>query len=257
MSRQKQTKSYLIGINTIDAVLKRDPSRILQLFLRDNSGSNNNRLKNIEAQAKQFDIVISRQNKNFFEKHFSGNHQGVAAQVKTIKPLGDKDFKQWVNQLPECSLLLILDQIQDPHNLGAILRTADAAGVDGVIVSNKNTASINETVSKIASGAAESVTLFRVGNLSRAIEQLKGRGVWIVGTTDHATQTLYEQSLLIDRSLALIMGAERKGMRRITEESCDFLVKLPMEGLVTSLNVSVATGICLYEIKRQRSLGVV
>lgn len=250
MSKAKRNQSYLIGVNPIDATLQRDPSRVLQLFLR-NDGPNNERLNAIENQAKVHGIAISYQNKTFFESHFSGNHQGVAAQVKPAKSLGDKDFKQWLTKLPECPLLLILDQIQDPHNLGAILRTADAVGVDAVIVNDKNAAPINETVSKTASGAAESVLLFRVGNLARAIEQLKEQGVWVAGTTDHATQTIYQQNL--DGPLALVMGSEGSGMRRLTEENCDYLVKLPMEGLVSSLNVSVATGVCLYEIKRQRS----
>jgi len=249
MNKTKRNHSYLIGVNPIEATLQRDPSRILQLFLRD-GGPNNERLKAIEKQASVFGIAISYQNKTFFENHFSGNHQGVAAQVKPVKSLGDQDFKQWLKKLPECPLLLILDQIQDPHNLGAILRTADAVGVDAVIVNDKNAAPINETVSKIASGAAESVLLFRVGNLARTIEQLKEQGIWIAGTTDHATQTIYQQNL--DGPLALIMGSEGSGMRRLTEENCDYLVKLPMEGLVSSLNVSVATGVCLYEIKRQR-----
>lgn len=250
-SKSKRNQSYLIGINSISATLQRDPSRILQIFLRSD-GPNNERLNALEQQANTFGIAVSHQNKDFFENHFSGNHQGVAAEVKTAKQLGDKDFKQWLTTLPECPLLLILDQIQDPHNLGAILRTADAVGVDAIIVNDKNAAPMNETVSKIASGAAESVLLFRVGNLVRAIEQLKEQGVWIAGTTDHAQQTIYEQN--VDGPLALIMGSEGSGMRRLTEENCDLLVKLPMDGLVSSLNVSVATGVCLYEIKRQRSL---
>lgn len=251
MSKSKRHQSSLIGINSIDATLQRDPSRILQLFLRSD-GPNNERLNAIEKQANKFGVVISRQDKVFFENHFPGNHQGVAAHVKPIKPLGDKDFKKWLKSMPESPLVLILDQVQDPHNLGAILRTADAAGVDAVVVNDKNAAPVNETVSKIASGAAENILLFRVGNLSRAIAQLKEQDVWVAGTTDHATQTIYEQNL--NGSLALIMGSEGSGMRRLTEESCDFLIKLPMEGLVSSLNVSVATGVCLYEIKRQRGL---
>lgn len=251
MSKPKRRQSTLIGINSIDSTLQRDPSRILQLFLR-NDGPNNERLNAIENQANQFGVVISWQDKAFFEKHFLGNHQGVAAYVKPVKPLGDKDFKQWLKNIPDSPLVLILDQVQDPHNLGAILRTADASGVDAVIVNDKNAAPVNETVSKIASGAAESVLLFRVGNLSRTIDQLKDQGVWIVGTTDHATQTIYEQNL--SGPLALIVGSEGSGMRRLTEKSCDFLIKLPMKGVVSSLNVSVATGICLYEIKRQLGL---
>lgn len=148
--------------------------------------------------------------------------------------------------------LLILDCVQDPHNLGAILRTADGAGVDAVIAPKDKAASITETVRRISVGAADHVPFVQVTNLARTMEHLKKAGVWIVGTTDHTDKLLYDLDL--KGPLALVLGAEEKGMRRLTEENCDFLAKLPMAGKVECLNVSVSAGVCLYEAVRQRTL---
>ena len=149
-------------------------------------------------------------------------------------------------------LLLILDQVQDPHNFGACLRTADAAGVDAVIVPKDNAAPMSAVVQKVASGAADSMPIYRVTNLARTMEALKQSGVWMIGTSDKATQSLFEHDFT--GPVGLVMGAEGKGIRKLTETKCDSLVSLPMAGdIVTSLNVSVATGVCLYEIVRQRS----
>jgi 23S rRNA (guanosine2251-2'-O)-methyltransferase len=147
-------------------------------------------------------------------------------------------------------LLLVLDHVQDPHNLGACLRTADGAGVDAVIVAKDRSAHITESVRTVACGAAESVPLVQVTNLARLLDQLKDRHVWVVGTSDKAAKAFYEADLT--GPIAIVMGSEGKGLRRLTAEKCDFLVSLPMHGKVTSLNVSVATGICLYEAVRQR-----
>ena len=148
------------------------------------------------------------------------------------------------------ALLLILDHVQDPHNLGACLRTADGAGVDAVIVAKDRSAKITESVRTVACGAAESVPLVEVTNLARLLDQLKDHHIWVVGTADKAAKTFYEADLT--GPIAIVMGSEGKGLRRLTAEKCDFLVSLPMHGKVTSLNVSVATGICLYEAVRQR-----
>ncbi len=147
-------------------------------------------------------------------------------------------------------LVLILDCVQDPQNLGAILRTADGAGVDAVVVPKDKAAGITDTVRRISVGAADTVPFFQVTNLSRALESMKELGIWMVGTTDHGTQGFYETDLT--GPIGIIMGAEATGMRRLTEEACDFLVNLPMRGSVDCLNVSVTTGICLYEAVRQR-----
>ena len=149
-------------------------------------------------------------------------------------------------------LLLILDCVQDPHNLGAILRTANGAGVIAVIAPKDKSAGITETVRRISVGAADIVPFYRVTNLSRTMRKLKELGVWLVGTSDAGEGTLYDTTLT--GPLALVMGAEGEGMRRLTEENCDFLLKIPMVGSVECLNVSVATGVCLYEAVRQRQI---
>jgi len=147
-------------------------------------------------------------------------------------------------------LILVLDGVQDPHNLGAILRTADGAGVDVVIAPKDRAAGITETVRRISVGAADRVPFLAVTNLARTLDELREAGVWLVGTSDRGTGSIYEVSLT--GPLAIVMGAEEKGMRRLTEEKCDHLVRIPMRGRVECLNVSVATGVCLYEAVRQR-----
>ncbi len=147
-------------------------------------------------------------------------------------------------------LLLILDCVQDPHNLGAILRTADGAGVTAVVAPKDKSASITDTVRRISVGAADTVPFFQVTNLSRTMKKLQDAGVWLVGTSDAGEGTLYETNLT--GPMGIVMGAEGTGMRRLTEENCDFLIKIPMAGTVDCLNVSVATAVCLYEAVRQR-----
>ncbi|MCB1854974.1 MAG: 23S rRNA (guanosine(2251)-2'-O)-methyltransferase RlmB, partial [Halieaceae bacterium] len=151
------------------------------------------------------------------------------------------------------ALLLVLDGVTDPHNLGACLRSADAAGVDAVIVPRDRAADLSPVSRKVACGAAEVVPFVRVTNLARTLQALKERGVWLYGTAGEAQQSLYASDLTLP--LALVMGAEGAGMRRLTREQCDFLVSLPMAGSVSSLNVSVASGICLFEARRQRLAG--
>ena len=151
----------------------------------------------------------------------------------------------------DSSLLLILDEITDPHNLGACLRTADAAGVDAVLIPKDKSAPLNMTVRKVASGAADTVTVIAVTNLSRTLEKLKNLGIWIVGAVGEAEMSLYEVDLT--GSIAIVMGSEGKGLRRLTREKCDYLASIPMSGELSSLNVSVATGICLFEAVRQRN----
>jgi 23S rRNA (guanosine2251-2'-O)-methyltransferase len=148
-------------------------------------------------------------------------------------------------------LLLVLDGVTDPHNLGACLRTADAAGADAVVVPKDRAAAVDGVVRKVAAGAAEFVPVATVTNLARALDMLKERGIWVVGTDGEAPETLYQADL--NRSLALILGAEGDGMRHLTRQRCDFLVRIPMAGQVESLNVSVAAGIALFEARRQRT----
>ena len=161
------------------------------------------------------------------------------------------DFQQCLLGVNRNSLLLVLDGIQDPHNLGACLRTADACGVDAVIIPRDRAVKVNATVRKVAAGGAESVPIIEVTNIARSLKDLKQAGVWIYGTSDMAEDSLYDHDY--SGPVALVMGAEGSGLRRLTLESCDHLVKLPMQGQVESLNVSVATGVCLYEMLRSRS----
>jgi 23S rRNA (guanosine2251-2'-O)-methyltransferase len=182
-----------------------------------------------------------------------GNHQGIILEVEMPAMRSESDLKAVVESGKQVPFWLILDHVQDPQNLGACLRTADAAGVQGVIVTKDQAVGITPTVCKVASGAAETVPVYQVTNLSRTISWLKEQGIWIAGAAGESEQTIYATD--VNMPLALVMGAEEKGMRRLTREQCDFLVKIPMQGSVESLNVSVAAGVMIYEIYRQR-LGV-
>lgn len=168
------------------------------------------------------------------------------------KPLNEGDLQDLLEADPT-PLLLILDCVQDPNNLGAILRTADGAGVTAVIAPKDKSVGLTDTVRRVAVGAAESVPFVKVTNLARTMGVLKERGIWIAGTSDRATQSLYETDL--KGPIAIVLGREGEGMRRLTEEQCDFLVKFPMKGKVDCLNVSVSAGVCLYEAVRQRETG--
>ena len=179
-------------------------------------------------------------------------HQGVVALVADgAKVQSENDLYEKVEQCGKSALILILDGVTDPHNLGACLRSADAAGVDAVVVTKDRSAGLNATVRKVACGAAETVPFFAVTNLVRCIQKLQDLGIWVVGTAGETENIVFNARF--SGPLALVMGAEEKGMRRLTRENCDELVRIPMNGSVSSLNVSVATGVCLFEIMRQRS----
>ena len=193
----------------------------------------------------------------------SHGHQGVVARVQALQPVHSLDvllenLEATQNALPPDErtqpLLLVLDGVTDPHNLGACLRVADGAGAHAVIAPKDHAAGINATVSKVASGAAETVPYFMVTNLARTLNELKERAIQVVGTSDAAPQNLYQADLR--PALALVLGAEGEGLRQLTAKTCDLLVKIPMRGTVESLNVSVASGICLYEALRQRQVSV-
>lgn len=187
------------------------------------------------------------------QRRVSGRRSNPHTDFST-KPteLGENELLGLVEGLDHDPLLLVLDQVQDPNNLGACLRTADAAGVDAVVVPKDRSAPMSETVRSVASGAAETVPIARVTNLARTLRALKDLGVWIFGTSDRADMGLYQADLA--GPIALVMGAEGKGLRRLTSETCDLLVRVPMAGRVDCLNVSVATGVCLFEIARQRGV---
>jgi 23S rRNA (guanosine2251-2'-O)-methyltransferase len=177
-------------------------------------------------------------------------HQGAAAAMRPLKAWDEHDLTEGLSQLTVDPLLLILDGVTDPHNLGACLRTADAAGAHAVVIPKDRAAPVDGVVRKVAAGAAEFIPVVAVTNLARTLELLKERGIWVVGTDGEAEQALYSADL--KRPLALVLGAEGRGMRRLTRDKCDFLVRIPMAGHMPSLNVSVAAGIVLFEALRQR-----
>ncbi len=241
------------GIHAVDVILRRSPERIISLSIQ--SDRNDKRIQGLVSLAQNQGVAIDRVAKANLDERVSERHQGVVAVIKPRQTDGgitERDLSSYLKGI-DCPLVLVLDGVTDPHNLGACLRSADAAGVAAVIVPKDNSAELNAVARKVASGAADVIPLVRVTNLVRTLRTLKELGIWIVGTTGEADTMVYDQDLSIPT--ALVMGAEGPGMRRLTTEACDFLVKLPMAGDVSSLNVSVATGICLFEAVRQRRSG--
>lgn len=245
-----QSHEWLYGIHALESILQREPHRILELFIA--KGRDDERLHNIINLARKHRISVQfAQRKALDDKAQGEQHQGVLARAIAAKPLNENDLDAIITKADK-PFLLVLDGVTDPHNLGAVLRSADAAGVDAVIVPKDKSATLNATVRKVACGAADVIPLIHVTNLARTLVDIQQQGVWVVGTAGEATQLVYECDM--SGPLALVMGAEGKGMRRLTREKCDELIKLPMFGSVSSLNVSVATGICLYEVVRQRGI---
>lgn len=243
-----QSHEWLYGIHALEAVMQREPQRILELFIA--KGRDDDRLHNIINLARKHRISVQfAQRKVLDDKAQGEQHQGVLARAIAAKPLNESDLDSIISEA-DMPFLLVLDGVTDPHNLGAVLRSADAAGVDAVIVPKDKSATLNATVRKVACGAADVIPLIQVTNLARTLADIQQQGVWVVGTAGEAEQLLYDCDMR--GATALVMGAEGKGMRRLTREKCDELIKLPMLGSVSSLNVSVATGICLYEVVRQR-----
>ncbi|MDF2177768.1 23S rRNA (guanosine(2251)-2'-O)-methyltransferase RlmB [Aliiglaciecola sp. CAU 1673] len=241
-------QDWVYGIHALESLLQREPERLIELFVL--KGREDDKLLNIINQARRFGASVQFcQRKTLDDKAQGEQHQGVVAKVKPGRQYDEKDLDDIISANAQ-PFLLVLDGVTDPHNLGACLRTADAAGVHALIVPKDKSASLTPTVRKVACGAAEVVPLIQVTNLARTLKELQQAGVWIVGTAGEAQQDIYQSKLT--GPIALVMGAEGKGMRRLTREHCDELIKLPMAGSVSSLNVSVATGICLYEVVRQR-----
>lgn len=242
-------EELIYGIHAVEALLKRQPKRIAEILFQD--GRADQRMQALQEAAQRAGCRSKTLPRSELDELVDGRHQGVVAALKPAPTLREQDLMQLLKKLDHPALLLILDGVTDPHNLGACLRTADAAGVDAVIVPKDNSAPLNATVRKVACGAADIVPFIQVTNLARTMKDLQQEGVWITGTAGEADTNLYDSDL--KGPTALVMGAEGKGMRRLTRENCDFLVKLPMAGSVSSLNVSVATGVCLFEVVRQRA----
>ncbi|SFB04706.1 23S rRNA (guanosine(2251)-2'-O)-methyltransferase RlmB [Azotobacter beijerinckii] len=238
----------IYGVHAVEALLRHHPRRVKQLWLAE--GRQDPRAQVLLELARQSRVPVGQRERRELDEWAEGVHQGVVAEVSQSQVWGEAMLDELLDRCEGPPLLLVLDGVTDPHNLGACLRTADAAGVQAVIVPKDKSATLNATVRKVACGAAEVVPLVAVTNLARTLEKLRQRGLWTVGTAGEVEQELY--GLDLRGPTVLIMGAEGKGMRRLTREHCDYLVRLPMVGSVSSLNVSVATGVCLFEAVRQR-----
>ena len=243
-------RNFVYGLHAVNAVLERSPERLLELWVaqpRDDA-----RIRDLQERARNTGVRIQSAGGEALAKLVGDVvHQGVVASVRPLKGWDERELLAALAQAADEPLLLVLDGITDPHNLGACLRTADAAGAHAVLIPKDRAAAVDGVVRKVAAGAAEFTPVATVTNLARTLDVLKERGIWVVGTDGEAPQTLYAADL--KRPLALVLGAEGVGMRRLTRERCDFLVRIPMAGQVESLNVSVAAGIALFEAGRQRA----
>lgn len=240
----------LFGLHSIEAVLNNEPERILEIFAL--KGRDDERMNKVISLARKHGVSVAFVAKKKLEDRANGeSHQGIMANARAARVKNEADLDDIIKN-NEQPFLLILDGVTDPHNLGACIRSADAAGVHAVVVPKDNAASLTPVVRKVACGAAETMSLIQVTNLARTMREIQEQGIWIYGTAGEATQALYDTKLT--GPIAIVMGAEGSGMRRLTREHCDTLVSLPMAGSVSSLNVSVTTGICLFEVVRQRSL---
>jgi 23S rRNA (guanosine2251-2'-O)-methyltransferase len=243
------TNGWVFGLHAVRGAL-RTPERLLELWV--DAKRRDHRLGELLALAEEAGVTTRQvAGDELARLAEGGRHQGVVARLRQQQSQDEPYLKALLKRLREPPFLLILDEVQDPHNLGACLRTADGAGVHAVITPRDRSAGLTPTVRKVASGAAESVPLIQVSNLARTLKWLKQEGIWLIGTAGEAAETLYECDL--EGALAIVMGGEAKGLRRLSRQHCDKIVRLPMSGTVESLNVSVAAGVALYEAVRQRS----
>jgi 23S rRNA (guanosine2251-2'-O)-methyltransferase len=243
------------GYHAVESLIRREPRRVAALHVQ--ADRQDKRMQALCELSRNQGVSVLSCSKSELDALVSGRHQGVvavldpAAGAEAGGLMSEADLSELLSQ-ETVPLILILDGVTDPHNLGACLRSADAAGVTAVIFPKDKNADVNDVARKVASGAAETVPWVRVTNLARTIESLKQAGVWVIGTDGDAEESLYQQDL--SGPCAMVLGSEGAGMRRLTRDLCDFVVKLPMAGSVSSLNVSVAAGVCLFEAVRQRGL---
>ncbi len=243
------TPKVLFGFHAVGVRVKTAPQSIIEIYF--DPTRRDARMRQFIERATESGVRLIEADGPRLAKLSGGHgHQGVAARVSEIKQVHSLDELLEGIEKVEAPLILVLDGVTDPHNLGACLRVADGAGAHAVIAPKDHAVGINATVAKVASGAAETVPYFMVTNLARTLNELKERNIWIIGTSDDAPKTLYQVDL--KGATALVLGAEGDGMRQLTRKTCDELISIPMCGGVESLNVSVASGVCLYEARRQR-----
>ena len=239
---------WIYGIHAVHTMLKSAPQRVKELYVQ--RGRLDDRLQKIHKLAEQHGVALQWATVKQLDGKAEGRHQGVMALCSPGETYDESFLLKLAEERGGDAFFLMLDGVTDPHNLGACLRAADGAGVQAVIVPKDNSVGLTPVVQKVACGAAESMPLVMVTNLTRTLEKLQQAGAWVVGAAGEADQFIYDLDLT--GPLVLVMGAEGKGIRQLTRKQCDYLAKLPMAGEVSSLNVSVATGVCLFEIVRQR-----
>ena len=243
------TPKVLFGFHAVGVRLKTAPATVMEIYYEPTR--RDARMRQFLDRVKEAGVrLIEADALRIAKLAGSHGHQGVAARVQPIKTLHSLDDLLDALEGKEAPLILVLDGVTDPHNLGACLRVADGAGAHAVIAPKDHAVGLNATVAKVASGAAETMPYLMVTNLARTLQELKERNIWVIGTSDDAPKTLFDTDL--KGPTALVLGAEGAGMRQLTRKTCDELVSIPMQGAVESLNVSVASGICLYEARRQR-----
>jgi 23S rRNA (guanosine2251-2'-O)-methyltransferase len=243
------THKVLFGFHAVGVRLKMAPSTVMEIYYEPTR--RDARMRQFLDRVKEAGVrLIEADALRIAKLAGSHGHQGVAARVQPVKTLHSLDDLLDALEGKEAPLILVLDGVTDPHNLGACLRVADGAGAHAVIAPKDHAVGLNATVAKVASGAAETMPYLMVTNLARTLQELKERNIWVIGTSDDAPKTLFDMDL--KGPTALVLGAEGAGMRQLTRKTCDELVSIPMQGAVESLNVSVASGICLYEARRQR-----
>jgi 23S rRNA (guanosine2251-2'-O)-methyltransferase len=244
------TLTKVFGIHAVQSILDYSPDKIHQAWVGQNR--QDRRLQKIIGALVEQRIQLEKVDRRTLDKLSDGkNHQGIVVDVEMPRAKSENQLKQVVMDLSEPAFFLVMDHVQDPHNLGACLRTADAVGVHGVIVTKDQAAGMTGTVCRVACGAAETVPVYQVTNLVRTLSWMKTQGIWIIGAAGEAEQVLFQADLI--GSIALVVGAEEKGLRRLTRENCDVLVKIPMAGKIESLNASVAAAVLMYEAFRQRN----
>ncbi len=239
----------LIGIHAVDAALTHDAGNLVELYIE--SGSQNARVKELGERAREMGVKPHARDRAALDRMTGGaRHQGVVARYKAPAPLPESALEGLAEKAGRTALFLVLDGITDPHNLGACLRSAEAAGVTAVVVPKDRAVGVTPTVRRASAGAADRVPIVSATNLARALRHLKDAGVWLVGLAGDAPQSLY--ALDLQGPMAIVLGSEGEGLRRLTRQNCDFLACIPMRGDIDSLNVSVTAGIALFEALRQR-----
>ncbi|OGI50043.1 MAG: 23S rRNA (guanosine(2251)-2'-O)-methyltransferase RlmB [Candidatus Muproteobacteria bacterium RIFCSPHIGHO2_12_FULL_60_33] len=245
-------EQHVCGVHVVLAALKSRPDLVEEIWVSDARGDK--RMAAVLDAARAAHVKVHKSPRAALDRLADGvKHQGVVARLRATPVQKEQDLESFLAHLPPMPLLLVLDGVQDPHNLGACLRSADAAGAHGVIVPREHSAPLSAVARRAASGAAESIPVFQVVNLARTLRELKEAGIWLAGASQEADTDIFRADLR--RPLAIVLGGEGKGLRRLTQEECDMLVRIPMAGTVESLNVSVAAGVCLFEAVRQRSSG--